>query len=727
VKLHTRSSWIIPTWFVLFALVFPGHAQEQRKPAEQWQVDGIKAALEDPLPSVRLLALDQLGSFSRLAGIPASQITPFLKDPSSDVRGVAASALGAMQAKDQAGEVVKLLKDPAPGVRRNAASALGAMQAKDQAGEVVKLLKDPDSDVRYAAASALGTMQAEDQMGEIDQLLKDPDPDVRTAAEFALGAMQAKKPRGEVVKLLRDSLFYIRLAAASALAAVQAKEETREMVEFLKNPDPFIRGDAVSALGRMHAKEQVGNVVKLLKDPESYVRTAAATALGNMQARDQAGEVVKLLKDPQPAVATAAASALGTMQAKDQAPELIDLLRDPDPNVRKAAASALRALAPLPRTILPALSEAYYVNHAEQDEVRFLSYYLTAGDPSVRLLLRRIMFETNQAGYQKPGRFLSVDEVRAALNAFHELLPSKPVDSGFAADANIQIAQIASEWRTQWSPSDRELLSSLGYPLGYETSGGRSATGKIPAPRKIIDTQVIPWWQTAFRWSWKFIAVQITFWILLLYFYPTSTRVQAFVWNRWARRFFGLGYVGLCLTWIPFLRNRLLAPFREELLADARVGDESLNEYFEDVQVQEGGKQARLSEAITEVKGQIVLEGESGLGKSMFLRRLVKNTKPPIAYLPAENCDHGVFELIQLKLKGRAGDQSFLKSIIRSGGLRIVIDGLTDVTEEARENIRQFLDDFPKAHVLLTIQPMLWKRPAKARVLRLLPLGDDRI
>src|SRR5215467_1035187 len=67
--------------------------------------------------------------------------------------------------------------------------------------------------------------------------------------------------------------------------------------------------------------------------------------------------------------------------------------------------------------------------------------------------------------------------------------------------------------------------------------------------------------------------------ILLLRLYPTSTKVQAFFfWNRWARKFFGLGYVDLCLTWIPFLRNRLLAPFKEELLADAQIGDKNLED-----------------------------------------------------------------------------------------------------------------------------------------------------
>ena len=68
--------------------------------------------MDDPLPWVRLQALQQLGTFSKVGGIPASPIAEFLKDPHPAVRSSAARALGAMQAKEQVPELVKLLKDP---------------------------------------------------------------------------------------------------------------------------------------------------------------------------------------------------------------------------------------------------------------------------------------------------------------------------------------------------------------------------------------------------------------------------------------------------------------------------------------------------------------------------------------------------------------------------------------------------------------------------------------
>jgi hypothetical protein len=152
-------------------------------------------------------------------------------------------------------------------------------------------------------------------------------------------------------------------------------------------------------------------------------------------------------------------------------------------------------------------------------------------------------------------------------------------------------------------------------------------------------------------------------------------------------------------------------------------------EYFDDVEAREVDTKTtkRLSETIPEVLGQTVLQGESGLGKSVFLRRLVHSAKSPIVYLPAESTDHGVMEAIQLRLKGKASDEEFLRSIIWAGGLRIVIDGLNEVTVETREKLRRFLDEYPKAHVLLATQPIQWKRPPKARLFQLLKLSDDRI
>ncbi len=325
----TLNVWYVPRSVLLLTLtVSPSIAQGEKKPAEPWQVRGIQSALSDPLPSVQLLALQAMASFSKLDGISPEQLTPFLA------------------AQDN------------PPLVTAAAFGLGQMQAKEQAPELVRLLKDPDSDVRAAAASTLGQ--------------------------------------------------------------VQAKERAPELVKLLKHPDADVRQAAASALGELQAKEQAPELVRLLKDPDADVRRAAASALGEPQAKGQAPELVKLLKHPDTDVRRAAASALGQMQAKEQAPELVKLLKDPYPGVRQAAASALGQMGPFPKGIIPELASAYYFDHSQQGEDRFLCYYLTGGDRMVALALRRVMFEADQ----KPIKLTGAEQSRQEIAAFLDLIIS---------------------------------------------------------------------------------------------------------------------------------------------------------------------------------------------------------------------------------------------------------------------------------------------------------------
>ena len=76
-NLPAKREFLWIAWTVLFACPIPhGYAQGPKKPAEQWQSRGIESALNDPLSSVQLLALQQMLSFSRVDGISPSQITP---------------------------------------------------------------------------------------------------------------------------------------------------------------------------------------------------------------------------------------------------------------------------------------------------------------------------------------------------------------------------------------------------------------------------------------------------------------------------------------------------------------------------------------------------------------------------------------------------------------------------------------------------------------------------
>src|SRR5258708_3360768 len=104
------------------------HSQTVRKQAEKWQIDGMVAALQDPVPETRVFALLTMtaGSIAhnqlppsavglepslQWDGVPESLIVPFLNDPTPFVRSLAIAALGVTHAGDQEALVAARLED----------------------------------------------------------------------------------------------------------------------------------------------------------------------------------------------------------------------------------------------------------------------------------------------------------------------------------------------------------------------------------------------------------------------------------------------------------------------------------------------------------------------------------------------------------------------------------------------------------------------------------------
>lgn len=220
------------------------------------------------------------------------------------------------------------------------------------------------------------------------------------------------------------------------------------------------------------------------------------------------------------------------------------------------------------------------------------------------------------------------------------------------------------------------------------------------------------------------------FWLGLVAVYPTSPQVQAiFFWNPKVRKIFGLGYVGLALTWVPFLRAKLFAPFRANLLTEADLESSDSQLYFagSDVVLQGEEQRIPITEAIPDLKGQIVLEGESGLGKTMALKQLVRRSRRLVVYLSARKCANGVIEAIRDRLHGPAQDTEFLQSLIYCGAIDICIDGLNEVTPDTRAKITLFAETYFRGNIAMTAQPMDWTPPVNARVYQLQPLTSAQI
>ena len=145
--------------------------------------------------TVRLAAIEILGTIGAEAKTAVPSLTLMLQARSSRIRSYAATALGdiGLEAKTAIPALMELLRDPK--VQLNAIYALGQIgsDAHVVVPALMELLRDPKVSVRQAATEALGEIgpQAKAAIPLLTQIIKNPeeDGDVREAAEESMKAI----------------------------------------------------------------------------------------------------------------------------------------------------------------------------------------------------------------------------------------------------------------------------------------------------------------------------------------------------------------------------------------------------------------------------------------------------------------------------------------------------------------------------------------------------------
>ncbi|OLT60382.1 HEAT repeat domain-containing protein [Moorena bouillonii] len=674
-------------------------------------------------------ALGQMGA----AKDYAPKIAKLLTDSEIHVRASAASTLGHMGAAGSkyAPDIAKLLTDSEIGLRSSAAEALGNMGAGafEYAPEIAKLLTDSDSYVSGSAAHALGQMgaAASEVAPQIAKLLTDSDSYVSGSAAHALGQMGAAayKYAPQIAKLLTHSESDVRASAANALGKMEAGafEYALQIAKLLTDSESDVRYRAVEALGHIGAaaSEYVPQIAKLLTDSEIYVGSSAAYALGNMgaAASEYAPQIAKLLTDSHSDLRSSAADALGNMGAAayKYAPEIAKLLTDSESYVRSSAAKALEQMAPFEvKDLLSILNQVYWYQR-EAPRLRFLAYFLSGGEID-SLGLIHWLGSPKEYPHENEDHAINHQEGLDVLNLFADIWEPSQALPKLRKDLERQIAELVNHVR--WKQADIDLLKEH-----YRNLNKAESRLAADVKAKIIALEGKHWFLIGFK-VWL---VHVSGWLLLIIIYPRSLQVQGLIWDWKFRTIVGLGYISLALTWIPWLRYRLLAPFRQVLVADASLDSFDPQAYFPDshVKITRATHTQPIQTAIGQLQSPVVLVGESGLGKSMFLRNLVKTSGRLAVYLPASQCAGGVVEAIQAKLPIAAEDPLFLQSLINYNTLDICIDGLNEVSPDTRATINTFVEHHVQGHIILTTQPLEWTPPATAKTYVLQPLKRQQI
>ncbi len=133
-----------------------------------------------------------------------------------------------------------------------------------------------------------------------------------------------------------------------------------------------------------------------------------------------------------------------------------------------------------------------------------------------------------------------------------------------------------------------------------------------------------------------------------------------------------------------------------------------------------------LDRAIPEIRGQVILEGEVGLGKSLFMRRLAGRRAGWRSI-----CRRGAARVACSRRCRPSSPASpatliFCDSSSRWARSTYWSTGLTR-SPRTRGKITEFVERHFEGNIILASQPMEWHKPATARTMQLLPLDRDQI
>ncbi len=704
---------------------------------------------------VRSRAAQALGNLGQTAQPYIKDILDFLKDDKveADVRSSAAQALGNLgqAAQPYIKDIADILKDDKveAAVRGGAAQALGNLGqvAQPYIKDILDFVKNDKMEawVRGGATEALGNLgqAAQPYIKDIADILKDDkvNAEVRRRAAQALGNLgQAAQPYiKDILDILKDDKVNadVRSSAAQALGNLgqAAQPYTKDIADILKNDkvEAWVRGSAAEALVNLGqaAQPYIKDILDFLKNDKvkAWVRGSAAEALVNLgqAAQPYIKDILDILKDDKvdASVRGSAAEALVNLgqAAQPYIKDILDFLKNDKVAAypRGRAAQALGNIRKLElNEVVVVLDRVYEPNQQSVnfEQWRFLTYFLSGGTDDVKTLLKWLGYPSSEpiAAQLKQ---LKYEEGKTTLEVFRDAWRASQGLERLQKDLADKIAEVARV--VSWRLKDIPLLQTH-----YKNLTSQHPTAADTVQSAINKVEVWKWFAT----TRNTILIHITFWLALIFAYPKFPQVQAiFFWNPWVRKILGVGYVGFLLTWVPFLRRKLFEPFKPSLLADAGLDNFTSQHYFPESKVKVPGSEEikPITEALPSIQGQIVLEGDSGLGKSMFLRHLVTTSPRIVVHLPAQKCDKGVIEAIQDKLHGQAQDAEFLKNLIYSGAIDICIDGLNEVTADTRAKIVNFVECYFRGNIIMTTQPLEWTPPSTAKTYYLQPLERDQI
>ena len=343
---------------------------------------------------------------------------------------------------------------------------------------------------------------------------------------------------------------------------------------------------------------------------------------------------------------------------------------------------------------------------------------------------------------------LDSEQAHSLIHELGKLLEATPANlqmreeseqekSSFEEDSNLahlealladRIEQAIRVGRHFWVPGDLPALQHLSDLL--KQRGFDKEAGSVTLVRDAVFTQAS--YLKAILTATAFAGMWSLAWILILTLYPHSRTVRnVFFSPSVLRRIWSAGFVDVLLLRISWIRQRILAPFRDQLLSQSIIEKVDQESYFDDFSVTALGdseQSGSLWAVLGNVKTPTILEGPSGYGKTLFLKKLSQQAcREIICYLPAAECKDGVLKAVAAALNIEQMDEYLLGQLVREGALILLIDGLNEVSPlTTRPKIFDLMLRYKRARILATTQRLPDDPPASIARFRLCGLETDR-
>lgn len=389
----------------------------------------------------------------------------------------------------------------------------------------------------------------------------------------------------------------------------------------------------------------------------------------------------------------------------------------------------LLAVAPLGRSEALQLIEQSYDQRAFRPaDLRAAAFVVTGGDEATYLAahLRSDAIPTLPAPLAPMPRQLEL-----AL----ELLAAKPGPRVSSAALRLLKHHLDN---APWTAADRPHLLALLHAPALEEPAAAPLRQAIAAKLAALSPEP-PLAERVARYALGLVGTHFLLWLALLWFvYPRSQVCQSLMLhNPWARKLTGLWYTQALVRAFPSLRRRMFLPLLESGPARDLAPEAGFNDKIQVCPVLPGetaqapqryGAAVPWTELLDK-SGVLVIEGESGVGKSQVLRALLaraRDARRTCVLLRAAECKEGVIRCIERVLELRHTD-GFVDSLLYGGAIELFLDGLNEATPATVAEIASFCSRARHVRVYLTSQPMRWAYPAQARVWRLLPLTPAQL